>query len=157
MRRKGRALDLVIVSDVSSPYLNAYSPNKQMLPKGIGKWTLGNIQKGVRWGGVLTTLLWIASFCVGNHYLIGAMTVVWGLTAVVNLAMGWSKKKLVKLLSKTIVGNIMPCRILQANSNTPDFILTSAFAEKRVTGIQQLLQHGKAGPQHDQPIYQRIW
>lgn len=141
MRKKGKAFDLVIVSDVSSPYMDAYSPNKQMLPKSIGKWTLGNIQKGVRWAGALTTLLWIASILAGNHYLIGAMTVVWGLTAVVNLIMARSKKKLVKLLSKTIVGNITPwlkhlsladIESLLMNRATSVLMMTSSVFLKRI-------------------------
>ena len=141
MRKKGKAFDLVIVSDVSSPYMDAYSPNKQMLPKSIGKWTLGNIQKGVRWTGALTTLLWIASILAGNHYLIGAMTVVWGLTAVVNLIMARSKKKLVKLLSKTILGNITPwlkhlsladIESLLMNRATSVLMMTSSVFLKRI-------------------------
>jgi hypothetical protein len=141
MRKKGKAFDLVIVSDVSSPYMDAYSPNKQMLPKCIGKWTLGNIQKGVRWTGALTTLLWIASILAGNHYLIGAMTVVWGLTAVVNLIMARSKKKLVNLLSKTIVGNITPwlkhlsladIESLLMNRATSVLMMTSSVFLKRI-------------------------
>lgn len=141
MRKKGKAFDLVIVSDVSSPYMDAYSPNKQMLPKSIGKWTLGNIQKGVRWTGALTTLLWIASILAGNHYLIGAMTVVWGLTAAVNLIMARSKKKLVKLLSKTIVGNITPwlkhlsladIESLLMNRATSVLMMTSSVFLKRI-------------------------
>ena len=141
MRKKGKAFDLVIVSDVSSPYMDAYSPNKQMLPKSIGKWTLGNIQKGVRWTGALTTLLWIASILAGNHYLIGAMTVVWGLTAVVNLIMARSKKKLVNLLSKTIVGNITPwlkhlsladIESLLMNRATSVLMMTSSVFLKRI-------------------------
>lgn len=141
MRKKGKAFDLVIVSDVSSPYMDAYSPNKQMLPKSIGKWTLGNIQKGVRWAGALTTLLWIASILAGNHYLIGAMTVVWGLAAVVNLIMARSKKKLVNLLSKTIVGNITPwlkhlsladIESLLMNRATSVLMMTSSVFLKRI-------------------------
>ena len=141
MRKKGKAFDLVIVSDVSSPYMDAYSPNKQMLPKSIGKWTLGNIQKGVRWTGALTTLLWIASILAGNHYLIGAMTVVWGLAAVVNLIMARSKKKLVNLLSKTIVGNITPwlkhlsladIESLLMNRATSVLMMTSSVFLKRI-------------------------
>lgn len=154
MRRKGKALDLVIVSDVSSPYLNAYSPHKQMLPKGIGKWTLDNIQKGVWWGGALTTLLLIASLLVGNHYLIGAMTVVWVLTTVVNFAMGWSKKKLVKLLSKTIVGNIMPwikhlsladIESLLMNRATSVLMMTSSVFLKRIRKMSYSSLHDDDG------------
>ena len=141
LKRKGKALDLVIVSDVSSPYMDAYAPNKQMLPKSIGNITLDKMQKSVWWAEGVTTFLWIASLLAGNHYLIGAMTVVWGMVTLANFAMYWSKKKLVKLLSKTIVGNITPwikhlsladIESLLMNRATSVLMMTSSVFLKRI-------------------------
>jgi hypothetical protein len=82
------------------------------------------------------------------------MTVVWGLTAVVNLAMGRSKKKLVKLLSKTIVGNIMPwikhlslgdIESLLMNRATSVLMMTSSVFLKRIRKMSYSSLHDDEG------------
>ena len=121
--------------------MDAYATNKQMLPKSIGNITLDKMQKSVWWAEGVTTFLWIASLWAGNHYLIGAMTVVWGMVTLANFAMYWSKKKLVKLLSKTIVGNITPwikhlsladIESLLMNRATSVLMMTSSVFLKRI-------------------------
>lgn len=157
MRRKGKSLDFVIVSDVSSPYMDAYAPNKQMLPKGIGNCTLDKIQKGVWWAEGITTLLWIASLAAGNHYLTGAMTMIWAMVTLTTFAMSWAKKKLVKILSKTIVGNILPwikqltlsdIESLLMNRATSVLMMTSSVFLKRIRKMSYSNLHNDDEWQH---------
>ena len=42
--RKDKALDLVIVSDVTSPYMDGYVPSEQLMPESVGKLTLGRLR-----------------------------------------------------------------------------------------------------------------
>ena len=102
--RTDKALELVIVSDVSSPYMDGYSPNKQKLPDGIGRWTFAKLRRNTLIGQLAITLLLIIAFLTNNHYLIGGMLVVWGMVTLVTIALHLMNKKILKLVSQTIVG-----------------------------------------------------
>ena len=102
--RTDKALELVIVSDVSSPYMDGYSPNKQKLPEGIGRWTFAKLRRNTLIGQLAITLLLIIAFLTNNHYLIGGMLVVWGMVTLVTIALHLMNKKILKLVSQTIVG-----------------------------------------------------
>ena len=102
--RTDKALELVIVSDVSSPYMDGYSPNKQKLPDGIGRWTFAKLRRNTLIGQLAITLLLIIAFLTNNHYLIGGMLVVWGMVTLATIALHLMNKKILKLVSQTIVG-----------------------------------------------------
>ncbi len=102
--RTDKALELVIVSDVSSPYMDGYSPNKQKLPDGIGRWTFSKLRRNTLIGQLAITLLLIIAFLTNNHYLIGGMLVVWGMVTLATIALHLMNKKILKLVSQTIVG-----------------------------------------------------
>ena len=102
--RTDKALELVIVSDVSSPYMDGYSPNKQKLPDGIGRWTYAKLRRNTLIGQLVITLLLIIAFLTNNHYLIGGMLVVWGMVTLATIALHLMNKKILKLVSQTIVG-----------------------------------------------------
>ena len=102
--RTDKALELVIVSDVSSPYMDGYSPNKQKLPEGIGRWTFAKLRRNTLIGQLAITLLLIIAFLTNNHYLIGGMLVVWGMVTLATIALHLMNKKILKLVSQTIVG-----------------------------------------------------
>ena len=97
-------MELVIVSDVSSPYMDGYSPNKQKLPEGIGRWTFAKLRRNTLIGQLAITLLLIIAFLTNNHYLIGGMLVVWGMVTLATIALHLMNKKILKLVSQTIVG-----------------------------------------------------
>ena len=102
--RTDKALELVIVSDVSSPYMDGYSPNKQKLPDGIGRWTYAKLRRNTLIGQLVITLLLIIAFLTNNHYLIGGMLVVWGMVTLATITLHLMNKKILKLVSQTIVG-----------------------------------------------------
>ena len=102
--RTDKALELVIVSDVSSPYMDGYSPNKQKLPEGMGRWTFAKLRRNTLIGQLAITLLLIIAFLTNNHYLIGGMFVVWGMVTLATIALHLMNKKILKLVSQTIVG-----------------------------------------------------
>ena len=102
--RTDKALELVIVSDVSSPYMDGYSPNKQKLPEGMGRWTFAKLRRNTLIGQLAITLLLIIAFLTNNHYLIGGMLVVWGMVTLATIALHLMNKKILKLVSQTIVG-----------------------------------------------------
>ena len=102
--RTDKALELVIVSDVSSPYMDGYSPNKQKLPNRIGKWTIAKLKRNSMIAEIIISLLLIIAFLTNNHYLIGGMLVVWGMVTLATIALHLMNKKILKLVSQTIVG-----------------------------------------------------
>ena len=102
--RKDKALELVIVSDVSSSNMNGYSPCQQRLPKSIGGWTIAKLQQYALFAEFVISLLLIVAFFANNHYIIGAIAVIWGMVTVANVALRLINNKIVGLLSNTIIG-----------------------------------------------------
>ena len=102
--RTDKALELVIVSDVTSPYLNGYSPHKHWLPTSIREWTISKMKKYALFAEIIISLLLIAALFVNNHYVTGAMAVVWGIVTLAIVAFYLINNKILKLVSKTVVG-----------------------------------------------------
>ena len=102
--RTDKALELIIISDVSISDMDGYSPCKQTLPESIGKRTIAKLQKYALFAEIIISLLLIIAFFVNNHYLIGAIIVIWGMVTIANVALHWIDKKIVGLLSDTIIG-----------------------------------------------------
>ena len=101
--RKDKALELIIVSDVSSSNMNGYSPCQQRLPKSIGGWTMAKLQQYALFAEFVISLLLIIVFFANNHYMIGAIAVIWGMVTIVNVALHWINNIIVGLLSNTII------------------------------------------------------
>ena len=102
--RTDKALELVIVSDVASPYLKGYSPNKQKLPEGIGRLTIGKLKRYALYAELVISLLLVIAFLTHNQYFIGAMAIVWALGALGLIGFHLANNKILKLISKTIIG-----------------------------------------------------
>lgn len=103
--RTDKALDLLIVSDVTSPYMNGYQPSSQKLPQGIGKLTFGRLRNYGLIAEAVSILLFIITLVLGNGFWIGLMTVVLALITVANIAGALFKNKIFSLIAKTFVGN----------------------------------------------------
>ena len=58
----GKCLDLVIISDVASPYMNAYTPSNFCLPKSIGNLTLKKLSGRLWIAGIVATGVVAASY-----------------------------------------------------------------------------------------------
>lgn len=102
-------LDLVIISDVASPYINAYSPFQYCLPESIGNLTLKKLS-GRFWiaelvaTGIIATSYIFTSF----FFLSGFLTALWALLIGVFIAYIVLKKKLLKIAMTTVIRDSMP-------------------------------------------------
>ena len=103
--RTDKALELVFVSDVASPYLKGYTPNKQKLPQSIGGWTIAKLKRCSLWAGAIFSLLLVVAFLTNNHYFIGAAAVVWAMAALAIIGFHLINNKILKLVSKTVIGD----------------------------------------------------
>ena len=103
--RNDKALDLVIVSDVSSPYMDGYEPSEQMLPKSAGKLTIGRLRNyGLITEAVVMTLF-ILAIVLGSGFWTGVMSVVLAVVTIANIAGALLKNKMFNFFSKSFIGN----------------------------------------------------
>ena len=104
-QRKDKALDLVIVSDVSSPYMDGYAPSEQMLPQSIGKLTLGRLRNYGLIAQAVVTALFILALVLGNNFWLGVMSVFLAITTVANVIGALLKKKMFGAIAQTFIGD----------------------------------------------------
>ena len=102
--RTDKALDLVIVSDVTSPYMNGYEPSEQMLSKCAGKLTIGRLRNyGLIAEGVIIALF-ILSIVLGSGFWTGVMSVILAIVTAANVAGACLKNKMFDAIGKTFIG-----------------------------------------------------
>lgn len=102
--RTDKALDLVIVSDVTSPYMNGFEPSEQMLSKGAGKLTIGRLRNyGLIAEGVIIALF-ILSIVLGSGFWTGVMSVILAIVTAANVAGACLKNKMFDAIGKTFIG-----------------------------------------------------
>ena len=99
------ALDLVIVSDVSSPYMKGYAPCEQMMPRGVGKLTLGRLRNYGLIALAVSMVLFVVALVLGGNFWLGVMSVILAITAIVNIIGALFKSKMFGAIRKTFVGN----------------------------------------------------
>ena len=100
-----KALDLVIVSDVASPYMEGYTPSEQMLPDSVGKLTLGRLRNyGLIAQGILT-VLFVLTLIFGNSFWTGVTSVLFVIISLINIIGALLKSKMFRAIAKTFVGN----------------------------------------------------
>lgn len=103
--RTDKALDLVILSDVSSPYMHGYMPSEQIMPEKVGKLTIGRLRNyGLITMGVFAALF-VLALVLGSGFWTGVMSVLLALSVIGNLIGAWSKRKMYSAIAKTFVGN----------------------------------------------------
>ena len=89
--------------------MNGYSPNKQKLPKCIGRWTIAKLKRYTLIAEIITSLSLVIAFLVNNHYVIGAIFVVWIMVSIAFLAFQFINNMIMRLVSKTIIGMNASC------------------------------------------------
>lgn len=104
-KRGDKALDLVIVSDVTSPYMNGYAPSDQLLPKGVGKLTLGRLRNYGLISEAIVMVLFILALVLGSNFWLGVMSVILAVVTLANLIGALLKNKMYSAIGKTFVGN----------------------------------------------------
>lgn len=100
---RGKAIDLVMVSDVSSPYMNAYEPYKGSLPAFVRKLTLKRIGNWMLGATALLAALFIGSLFLHNHLLVCVLTVLFSIIALLTIFYWYGKKQLARFLSSTFL------------------------------------------------------
>ena len=103
--RGDKALDLVIVSDVSSPYMKGYAPSEQMLPDGVGKLTLGRLRNYGLISEVIVMALFILALVLGSNFWLGVMSVILAVVSVANIIGALLKNKMYAAIGKTFIGD----------------------------------------------------
>ena len=100
------ALDLVIISDVSSPDMkNDYAPNKEMFPKWVTKLTFGRLRNYGLISEVAMIILFALALVLGNGFWTGVTSVFLALVTLANVIGCLTKKKIHQLISETFIGN----------------------------------------------------
>ncbi len=99
------ALDLVIISDVASPYMTGYTPCEQMMPKGVGKLTLGRLRNYGLIALVVSMVLFILALVLGSNFWLGVMSVILALITIANIIGAVLKNKMFGAIQRTFVGN----------------------------------------------------
>ncbi len=103
--RTDKALDLIIVSDVASPYMDGYEPCEQALPKRVGKLTIGRLRNYGLISEVFAMVLFIAALLLGSNFWSGVMSVILAIITLANIAGALMKKKMFGAIRKTFVGD----------------------------------------------------
>ena len=103
--RTDKALDLIIISDVASPYMEGYAPSKQAMPKWMGKLTMGRLHNYGLIAELVALLLFGLALTLGNSFWLGVMTVILAIVTALNVTGKWLKGKLFKTITNTFVGN----------------------------------------------------
>ena len=104
-RRKDKALDLVIVSDVSSPDMDGYTPCEQMMSQGVGRLTLGRLRNYGLISEVVVMALFALALVLGNGFWTGAMSVVLAVVTLLNVVGALLKNKMFRAIGNTFIGN----------------------------------------------------
>ena len=101
-----KAFDLVIISDVSSPDMKSkYEPHKEMLPKWLGKLTIGRLRNYGLISEAVMLVLFILSLVAGSGFWTGVTSVILAIVTLANVAGIWSKQKMFQAIGKTFVGD----------------------------------------------------
>lgn len=104
--RKDKALDLVIISDVSNSDIDdCYTPCEQLLPKSLGKLTLGRLRNYGLISESVVIVLFIVALAFGNSFWLGVMTVVLIIVTLLNVVGALLKNKMFNAIEKTFIGD----------------------------------------------------
>lgn len=100
----GKCLDLVIISDVASPYMKPYSPSTFCLPKSVGNLSLKKLTVRFWIAGIAATGIVAASYVFTSvSFLSGFLTALWLLLIGIFILYGVLKKKLVRIAKTTVI------------------------------------------------------
>ena len=82
--RTDKAMDFVIISDVASSEMDAYTPSEQILPDKVGKLTIGRLRNyGLITMGVFAALF-VLALVMGSGFWTGVMSVLLAISVVGN-------------------------------------------------------------------------
>ena len=103
---KDAGFDLVIISDVSSPYMRPYTPSSFTLPKKLSKLSLYKISILVRVTWLIITLLTILSFYLWSFsFISGILSAVWIIVVLLLSYYYILENKIIEIAKESIVKN----------------------------------------------------
>ena len=104
--RTDKVLDFVIISDVSDDEVDdRYSPCEQLLPKWLGRLTLGRLRNYGLISEAVAMVLFIVALILGNGFWLGVMSVILIIITLLNVAAALLKNKVFRAIENTFVGN----------------------------------------------------
>ena len=104
--RKDKALDLVIISDVSNSEIkDSYAPCEQLLPKCLGRLTLGRLRNYGLIAEAVSAALFAVALLLGSNFWTGVMSVILALVTAANVVGMVFKRKMFEAIRKTFVGD----------------------------------------------------
>ena len=103
--RTDKALDLVLISDVASPYMEGYTPCEQKISDGVGKLTLGHLRNYGLIAEAVSAALFAVSLLLGSNFWTGVMSVILALVTAANVVGMVFKRKMFEAIRKTFVGD----------------------------------------------------
>jgi len=102
--KKDRCMDLIVMSDVSSPYMEGYSPAKRPVGGWIGSKSVKSLLGYVSCGELLATILLVSSFFTHSALLQSITGAIWLTLTTVWIAGALAKRKMHEFISQTVVG-----------------------------------------------------
>lgn len=107
--KKDAGFDLVIISDVASPYMDAYEATDVKLPAKLHKLTMKKLSSFLWTGGIAMTLLTAVSFFLApGSFITGVLFALWAIVGALIVCYFLLRKKLIKLVEGTIIKNGFP-------------------------------------------------
>lgn len=103
--RTDKALDLILISDVASPYMDGYKPSEQLLPQSMGKLTIGRLRNYGLISEVVVMALFVLALVLGSRFWLGVMSVILAIVTLFNIVGALLKSKMFKAIRRTFVGN----------------------------------------------------
>lgn len=99
----GNVTDLVIVSDVATPYMDDYTPVENTLPRWLSHLTLKKINRCFRYTEIVLTAVLALCIFFAPKWVTSIAAVLWTLTTLLHVGFAFGKKKIYSALRKTIV------------------------------------------------------
>lgn len=110
--QEGKCLDLIMISDVSSPYMDAYKPSDLRLPKAIDKLTIKKLSANLWTAGIIATVITAASMLHSHtSFLSGALFVVWLLVMAGVIGFSFLRKKVIRMAESSIIRDSIPAAL----------------------------------------------
>lgn len=104
-QRTDKAFDLAIISDVAGPDMDGYDTSEQMLPKSVGRLTLGRLRNYGLISEAVVMALFILALVLGSNFWLGVITVILAIVTLLNIVGALFKNKIFKAISSTFIGN----------------------------------------------------
>lgn len=143
--RKDKCLDLVIVSDVSSPYMDAYKPSETTLPKALRRLSLNRISGFLNGVEIGTTTLFIASLFCPIRYVSDVFFILFVLSTIIWVVYSLAKKYVIKIAGESILKHSIPSILnlragdlftLLANRVSSVLMLTTSVFMKHIRRLE---------------------